>query len=214
MIPSEQFKCLIPTPNAINEGVLYCSTNASNAVDIWIAVGTVGATVAAVAFGIRGEFRAHREQKRAEIAERRLRLHGPGQKIVESFERLVSSKVVSQKTLPPGNSEILPYRSLLDREGPIEQEFGSALGSFATSTILKLESMLPKDDQGANAGESVTLTIIQTMILTSVVSTIRQGVTNMLYAETESERQQALASFKKSADKVSEDMKNFEEWEI
>lgn len=38
---AEQIKCEIPLPDAPkeNEGVIYCATNATNAAEIWSAVG-------------------------------------------------------------------------------------------------------------------------------------------------------------------------------
>lgn len=48
MTLAEQFKCEIPTPDALKEGVLYCSTNATNWTDIWTTVATVVTALATV----------------------------------------------------------------------------------------------------------------------------------------------------------------------
>lgn len=48
MTLAEQFECEIPTPDALKEGVLYCSTNATNWTDIWTTVATVITALATV----------------------------------------------------------------------------------------------------------------------------------------------------------------------
>lgn len=40
MTQAEQFKCDIPSPNAIKDGVIYCNTNATDTAEIWSAAGT------------------------------------------------------------------------------------------------------------------------------------------------------------------------------
>ncbi|MGP9529325.1 hypothetical protein [Glutamicibacter sp. AOP5-A2-18] len=52
MTLAEQFKCAIPTPDALKEGVLYCSTNATNGADIWSAVGTCFGVLVTVVMAI------------------------------------------------------------------------------------------------------------------------------------------------------------------
>jgi len=73
MIIAEQFKCEIPTPDALKEGVLYCSTRPTNGweiagflVDIAVALGTIAAVVVAVVMALR----ASREAQRLEQARR------------------------------------------------------------------------------------------------------------------------------------------------
>lgn len=85
---AEQFECLIPSPNALKEGVLYCSTNATNAVDIWIAVGTVGATLAAVTFGIVEVVRGRSERKRQAKAEQQAVLNQQYQSLAQLIRQI------------------------------------------------------------------------------------------------------------------------------
>lgn len=40
MTLAEQFKCEIPSPNAIKDDVIYCNTNATDTAEIWSAAGT------------------------------------------------------------------------------------------------------------------------------------------------------------------------------
>lgn len=66
MTLAEQFKCEIPTPDAVKEGVLYCSTNATNMPDIFTAIGTCLGVVVTImmAFYAAGAWRTSREQLR------------------------------------------------------------------------------------------------------------------------------------------------------
>ncbi|MGP9031514.1 hypothetical protein ACT17S_00365 [Glutamicibacter mysorens] len=66
MTLAEQFKCEIPTPDALKEGVLYCSTNATNWTDIWTAVASAVTAVATVGLllGVWGAFKQIKEGRR------------------------------------------------------------------------------------------------------------------------------------------------------
>lgn len=65
MITTEQLECLIPTVNSIKESVLYCTTNATNAAEIWAAVGTFLAVAVSLGLGIF----AYLSAKKREIAQ-------------------------------------------------------------------------------------------------------------------------------------------------
>lgn len=56
MTLAEQFKCEIPTPDALKEGVLYCSTNATNWTDVWATVASVVTAPATVGLVIGAYF--------------------------------------------------------------------------------------------------------------------------------------------------------------
>lgn len=59
MTLAEQFKCEIPSPDATKEGVLYCSTNATNMPEIWSASAAVVTAIATVllVLGVRIAYR-------------------------------------------------------------------------------------------------------------------------------------------------------------
>lgn len=79
MTLAEQFKCEIPTPDALKEGVLYCSTRPSNGweitgfvLDLAVALGTLAAVVAAVILARRATQEAQKleESRRADAFDR------------------------------------------------------------------------------------------------------------------------------------------------
>lgn len=214
MILAEQFECLVPSDGAVKSTIIYCSSNASNAADIWVAVGTLASAVAAVGFGIASAIGAKRERNRAIQAERRLRLQAPGQKIIDSFENLANANRLSHAVIPAGNADIHPYRDLLNREGAIEQEFGSALGSLAVSTIMKLSSQVPLSDDGELSDASLPIGPIQSIVLRQAAGVIRQGVTDMLYAENEASKEEALNRFKANAEKSAKDIEGLGNWRV
>ncbi|WP_404291204.1 hypothetical protein [Glutamicibacter arilaitensis] len=65
MITAEQFKCEIPLPNGLKEGVLYCSTNATNAAEIWTAAAAVvtALATAGLVLGVVIAFRQIKENR-------------------------------------------------------------------------------------------------------------------------------------------------------
>lgn len=69
MITAETFECTVPSANAVKKAIIYCTTDATNTADIWMAIGSIAgavATTAAVIVALWQSKKAAEAAKRAE----------------------------------------------------------------------------------------------------------------------------------------------------
>ena len=135
MLTSEQFRCEIPSPNALKEGVLYCSTNATNSweitafvVDAVSAVGTIGAVVVALWLGLRGlkeqrkfEDRSVERDRNSAWYEQMIKLQDAAEEVRMSFPK------VTYEQMSQYERELNRYVGFCDEKDPEQKRLSEAI---------------------------------------------------------------------------------------
>lgn len=114
MTTAEQFKCLIPSPNALKEGVLYCSTNATNSTELWsLAIDGVAAlaTVATVGASILIAVASRSETKQAQRKAQKLEKQRERTRLIQSY--LSELRAVVAEYPQVSDSTVQSYKSAL-----------------------------------------------------------------------------------------------------
>ncbi|MGH3654584.1 hypothetical protein [Glutamicibacter sp.] len=197
---AEQFECLIPTPDAFKESVLYCSTNATNAVDIWVAFGTVGSAVAAVGLAIWSVIDSRRSHRRADAALQREQYTARQEKLIKVSEPVKSvlqeMRSVDEALIAEQSSELYwavdTFRDHVSRLGAVESEFGKYLLTLAGQLNYAINDMLAPD----GFGRSHKLGYQWTRGVGGMNMIIGRAITDLIYAVTEQEKYVCLESLK------------------
>lgn len=213
-ISAVEYACRQASEYAESAGVFYCSAPVTNGWEIASALGTIGAAVAAVGFGIWAEIKAVRERKRAERAERKLRLEKAGNKVIEAFSRLGEKDSLGREDLPFNTSNLRPLRELLENEGATAIQFGHKLSTFCAIVIQKVGSWIGHSEPGVLSEQKITVNMFQGIALRNAGSAIRRGINDIIYATTEEERVEVLKTFDTRAAKVSEELETAGKWGI
>ncbi|GAB3621134.1 hypothetical protein GCM10027417_23950 [Glutamicibacter endophyticus] len=90
MILAEQFECRIPTPDALNEGVLYCSGSATNAPEIWSAMAAVVTALATLGLlaGVWAAYKQIKETREMHDDDQQLQAMGQYLSAVQYFQHV------------------------------------------------------------------------------------------------------------------------------
>lgn len=205
MITAEQFKCSIPTPDAFKEGVLYCSTNATNAVDIWVACGTVGSAVAAVGLGIWSVFDSRKSHRRADAAVQREIASNRREKLLEYarpiFDVLDEIDSLDKENLVNQSGRLTSLASVYEINagsfGPEERKFGEALRELCNgvnyAVSVRLYEPFYDDDLSARIG---TLGFKLSLGMVTFGSLVRGSLVGLAHAEGERDAKDIVVRFR------------------
>lgn len=149
MIETEQFRCLIPSPNAVKEGVIYCSANSQNMGDILSSIsGIVSALVAAgLAFWtIKSELkRSKKESDRL----RNTRLREEGELVIDAVEKFVASAPKDMtNTVHEFDKRVARFQAVLGSMGSDYAALGTILSHVSTAITQDIYGLLmPYEDE-------------------------------------------------------------------
>lgn len=206
---AEQFECLIPTHDAFKEGVLYCSTNATNAIDIWVAFGTVGSAVAAVGLAIWSVVDSRKSHRRADEAvqreiassrrEKLLEYARPILDALEGMESLDKEKLIVQSGKLTRLSST--YEINVGPFGPEERKFGEALRSLCNSVNYAVSVRLYEPFfRGNKPAEMGRLGFKLALGMVTFDNLVRGALVELAHAESERDAQGTVEQFRIDAD--------------
>ncbi|MGV2855397.1 hypothetical protein ACNPON_17605 [Glutamicibacter sp. AGC13] len=205
---AEQFECLIPSPDAFKEGVLYCSTNATNAVDIWVAAGTIGSAVAAVGLAAWTVYDSRKKIKREDQTVRRTVLTQEGDLVTQSLDEVDRSKPEELfRSLSKAAAAARKFQVRAASFGPSEREFSADLSDLVFGLGMKVHNIVVAFEHDADYKPSMyDLEIDFGFKFDAAKHLIQKGVIQVSDATTKGEVVKVVAGFGEESRKMLENL--------
>lgn len=219
---AEQFRCEIPSPDAIKESVLYCSTNATNAVDIVVAISTFGSAFAAVllafwtVYDTRRRFRHDAQttlenKREREWTARSTTLHEEGDKVSAAFSKFDVG--APDQLLSDANEfidAVTRYRTRTGDLGEPEREFGESLGDLAQMLGMKIFNLTQhyEIDSDIPKPSSFDLEVRLGFTLMNIRGVLQLALLGLAQAKSEEESRERAASFIGRVEKLTNEIES------
>ncbi|WP_426734417.1 hypothetical protein [Glutamicibacter sp. 2E12] len=219
---AEQFRCEIPSPDAIKEGVLYCSTNATNAVDLWVAAGTIGSAVAAVGLAAWTVYDTRRRfhhdtqttldnKREREWTKKSMTLHEEGDKVSAAFTKLNVGAPEELLSNAKGFIDaVTRYRTRTGDFGEPERKFGESLGDLAQMLGMKIFNLTQhyEIDSDLPKPSPFDLEVRLGFTLMNIKGVLQLTLLGLAQAKSEEESRERAASFIGRVEKLTDEIES------
>lgn len=191
LVDKKQFigECTIPPPSSLD----------------WAsALSGVVSVAIAVAFGVWSMRHAYKERKRAELAERRLRLGQISNRIIDSFAKISEVEHVQKADLPWLVAHFPDLRHALSPFGKVADDFYEEISVLALEISSYVNNLFQCDAESEwNLPAQIKLEIVDGFKLRVAVGNLRSGLNAFIYADDNAGRKRALEMVRNSKERTS-----------
>jgi len=180
-----------------------CILPPASALDWASALSGVVSVALAVAFGVWSIRHANKERKRAEDAERRVRLGQVCDRIIDAFSKISETEKVRNADIPWLSTHFQALSGALSPFGKTAEDFYEEASTFALEIILYVQHLFNYEAVSENElPDEISLGVMQGLIIREAVGTLRSGLNSFSFAENETMRTEALTRFRESVQRT------------